>query len=67
MTALRMETAGVGRSLRQFGVPGKKQRTFEVNVHPTNPYYHAEETEILMGPWADDLGFPIRLISYHEL
>mgnify|MGYP002015780986 FL=1 len=44
-----------------------KQRTFEVNVHPTNPYYHAEETEILMGPWPDDLGFPIRLISYHEL
>ena len=42
-------------------------RTFEVNVHPTNPYYDAGETEILMGPWLDDIHFPIRLISYHEL
>ena len=44
-----------------------KHRTFEVNVHPTNPYYDAGETDILMGPWHDDLDFPIRLISYHEL
>ena len=49
------------------GTQPMKQQTFEVNVHPTNPYYHAEETEILMGSWIDDLGFPIRLISYHEL
>ena len=44
-----------------------KHRTFEVNVHPTNPYYDAGETDILMGPWHDDLDLPIRLISYHEL
>ena len=44
-----------------------KHRTFEVNVHPTNPYYDADETEILMGPWSDDLEFPVRLISYHDL
>ena len=44
-----------------------KQRTFEVNVHPTNPYYEAGETEILKGRWQEDIDFPIRLISYHEL
>lgn len=44
-----------------------KHRTFEVNVHPANPFYDAGETEILMGPWHDDLDFPIRLISYHDL
>ena len=43
------------------------QRTLEVNVHPENPYYHAEKVELLMGPWPDALRFPSRLISYHEL
>ncbi|MQF67153.1 ChbG/HpnK family deacetylase [SAR202 cluster bacterium AD-802-F09_MRT_200m] len=44
-----------------------KHRTFEVNVHPTNPYYEAGETEILKGRWQEEIDFPIRLISYHEL
>ena len=44
-----------------------KHRSFEVNVHPANPYYDPEELEILQGPWREDVRFPIRLISYHEL
>jgi predicted glycoside hydrolase/deacetylase ChbG (UPF0249 family) len=43
------------------------QRTFEVNVHPENPFYDAGEAEILRGPWREAIGFPIRLISYYEI
>lgn len=42
-------------------------RSFEVVVHPGNDYYDLDEIEILKGPWEDELGFPVRLISYHEL
>ncbi len=42
-------------------------RTFEVNVHPASTYYDAGEEEIVQGPWTDEVAFPIRLISYHEL
>ena len=42
-------------------------RTFEVNVHPANPYYDAEEERILAAPWESDLNFPIQLISYNQL
>lgn len=44
-----------------------KHRTFEVNVHPGNPYYDAEEEQILSAPWEADLDFPVRLISYDQL
>jgi predicted glycoside hydrolase/deacetylase ChbG (UPF0249 family) len=42
-------------------------RSFEVVVHPGSDYYDAGEIEILKGPWEEELGFPIRLISYHDL
>lgn len=42
-------------------------RTFEVTVHPANPYYHPSEIEILEGGWQDEVRFPVRLISYNEL
>lgn len=44
-----------------------KHNTFEVNVHPENDYYDSSEVEILRGPWREEVGFPIRLISYHQL
>jgi predicted glycoside hydrolase/deacetylase ChbG (UPF0249 family) len=43
------------------------QRTFEVNVHPENPYYDAGEMDILRGPWREAIRLPIRLISYYEI
>jgi predicted glycoside hydrolase/deacetylase ChbG (UPF0249 family) len=42
-------------------------RTFEVMVHPSNEYYDPEEIELLRGAWQEDLDFPVRLISYHDL
>ena len=42
-------------------------KTFEVNVHPANPYYHSSEEALLATEWWKDLPFPVRLISYHEL
>lgn len=44
-----------------------RQHTFEVNVHPENSYYDSSEIEILEGPWEEEVGFPIRLISYNDL
>ena len=44
-----------------------KHSTFEVNVHPANPYYDAEEERILAAQWENDLNFPVRLISYDQL
>ena len=41
--------------------------TFEVNVHPANPYYDYDEERILAGRWEKDLDFPVRLISYDQL
>ena len=46
---------------------GMNHRTFEVNVHPANPYYDADEEQILAGSWEQDLNFPVRLISYDQL
>jgi len=42
-------------------------RTFEVNVHPESSYYDSSEEKILRSEWQEDVGFPIRLISYLEL
>jgi len=45
-----------------------KHRSFEVNVHPANPYYDAAgEEQILASAWEDQLDFPVRLISYDQL
>ena len=40
-----------------------KHRTFEALVHPGNPFYDEGEVETLLGPWRDELGFPVRLIT----
>lgn len=39
----------------------------EVCVHPGSDYYDPSEIEILQGPWREELGFPIRLISYDDI
>lgn len=44
-----------------------RHRTVEVGVHPANDYYDPNETEILQGPWREELGFEIQLISYHDI
>ena len=44
-----------------------KYRTVEVGVHPGSDYYDPNEIEILEGPWREELGFPIRLISYYDI
>ena len=44
-----------------------KHRTFEVTVHPENPYYDPSEIAILESSWREELNFPVRLISYLEL
>lgn len=65
------ETSNGFSGFRLFYEYAKKQRmkhrTFEVNVHPANPYYDSEEERILAAPWESDLDFPIRLISYKQL
>jgi chitin disaccharide deacetylase len=40
--------------------------TLEVMVHPGHPRF-AEETGRLLSPWREQLGFPVQLISFHEL
>lgn len=40
-----------------------KHRTFEALVHPGNAFYNEDEVETLLGPWRDELKFPIRFIN----
>ena len=42
-------------------------RNFEVVVHPANPYYDAEEAEILKGPWRNEMTFQVKLVNDVEL
>ena len=43
-----------------------KHRVIELMVHPgSRAFDYEDETEILSGPWKDDLSFPVRLVNYH--
>jgi predicted glycoside hydrolase/deacetylase ChbG (UPF0249 family) len=40
--------------------------TVEASAHPGNPNY-PHDTELLLSPWEERLGFPVRLVSYRQL
>ena len=45
-----------------------KHQSIELMVHPgSRAFDYEDETEILSGPWRDDLSFPVRLLSYFEI
>ena len=44
-----------------------KHRSFEVMVHPKNPFYDESEVDLLLGPWREELSFPVRLVNDDEV
>ena len=41
-------------------------RVVEASVHPGNPYY-PHDKDLVLSPWEKQLGFPVRLASFHQL
>ena len=66
----RTATTGGFTDFKTFYESGKtsrpKHRVIELMVHPgSRAFDYEDETEILSGPWRDDLSFPVRLVNYH--
>lgn len=67
----RTKTTQGFSGFRLFYEYSKRKRmnfsSFEAVVHPGSDYYDPGEIEILQTAWQEDLRFPIRLISYHDI
>lgn len=63
-------TTQAGSDLATLISVGSRQplafRTVEALAHPGNPYYSGD-LQLLLSPWEEELCFPVRLVSYHQV
>jgi chitin disaccharide deacetylase len=66
----RSVTVEAGGELCTFIAVGSREEaswaTVEASAHPGNPNY-PHDRELLLSPWEEQLRFPVRLVSYHQL